>query len=150
MDDVYFQGPWPQTLESKAAAHFDSKVIDPAVTKLRLPHNLLSGARLSLTLPIRFGGFGLRSTVRVSNAAYWSGLAQAAPDILAATRNLPAPASVADPPPPPRLLPQSSLSFMQALSGCYASFTKQCLPSSASPLAPGPYPSVRDWLLEFL
>lgn len=38
------------SLIAKAAAHFDSKVIDTAVTKLRLPHNLSSGARLSLTL----------------------------------------------------------------------------------------------------
>ena len=40
-------------------------------------------ARISLTLPIRSGGFGLRSTVRTSPAAYWSALAQAAPELLA-------------------------------------------------------------------
>ena len=45
-------------------------------------NQLSSGAR---TLPIRLGGFGLRSVVRTSSASYWSGLAQAGPDILASS-----------------------------------------------------------------
>ena len=58
--------------------------------KPRLPNFVLSsGARLQLTLPIRHGGFGLRSMVRTLYASYWSGLAQAAPDILASARIAP-------------------------------------------------------------
>ena len=92
---------------TKAGAYFDSKVFDTASTKLRLPSNLTPGARLSLTLPIRLGGFGLRSVVRTSYASYWSGLAQAAPDILSRIRRLPPPSlppaspSSIPPPPPP-------------------------------------------------
>ena len=69
------------SITAKAAALFDAKVIETAIAKLRLPQNLSSGAHLQLTLPIRLGGFGLRSMFRSSYAAYWSGLAQAAPEV---------------------------------------------------------------------
>ena len=58
---------------AKAAALFDAKFLETATTKLRIPH--LSSGALTLTLPIRLGGFGLRSIVRTSHAAYWSGVA---------------------------------------------------------------------------
>jgi hypothetical protein len=39
------------SITAKAAALFDAKVIETAIAKLRLPHNLSSGAHLQLTLP---------------------------------------------------------------------------------------------------
>src|SRR5690349_19876846 len=72
----------PDVLRS-AAEQFDRSVLDTARNKLRLPDSSTDEAKLSLTLPIREGGFGLRSMTRVSPAAYWSALAQAAPELLA-------------------------------------------------------------------
>jgi len=128
------------TITAKAAALFDAKVFDTATTKLRLPHNLSSGARLQLTLPIRHGGFGLRSMVRTLYASYWSGLAQAAPDILASARIAPPSVVVlsdSSPPPPNTMLPSPSVSLplMQALAQCHASFISQGLPPHVCLLA---------------
>jgi len=63
----------------RAAREFDNMVLDAATRKLRLPKTLKTGAKLSLTLPCREGGFGLRSLARVSPAAYWSSNCQMAP-----------------------------------------------------------------------
>ena len=114
---------------TKAGAYFDSKVFDTASTKLRLPSNLTPGARSSLTLPIRLGGFGLRSVVRTSYASYWSGLVQAAPDILSS------PSSIPPPPPPSASSPPPTIPLMKALSQCYQSFTSRGLPSGAKQMS---------------
>ena len=78
-----------------ACEYFDRKVFETALTKLGLPSTLTDEAHTLLTQPIRLGGFGLRPMVRVSPAAYWSSVSQAAPDIssLIQTR-LVAPSSV--------------------------------------------------------
>ena len=83
------------------AEYFDDQVISTACTKLRLPIPLSSEARLSLTLPIREGGFGLRSTVRASPPAYWSAVAQAAPELLIFASKLPVAESSQSPSPTP-------------------------------------------------
>ena len=51
-------------------------VLDTATSILKLPP-LSYEAKIQLTLPIRHGGFGLRSMVLTSPAAWWSALAQA-------------------------------------------------------------------------
>ena len=51
-------------------------VLNTATSILKLPA-LSNEAQLQLTLPIRHGGFGLRSMDLVSPAAWWSALAQA-------------------------------------------------------------------------
>jgi len=68
----------PEILHS-GAVEFDRLVLASAASKLRIPFPLNNGATLTLQLPIREGGFGLRSMVRTSPAAWWCGLTQAAP-----------------------------------------------------------------------
>ena len=74
-------------------------------------------ARLILSLPIREGGFGLRSTERSSPPAYWSALAQAAPELLLFANKMKT-SSDASSQPPPSLL-DSSRPFVNALSDCH-------------------------------
>ena len=71
----------PRILDSHATA-FDNTVMRTASEKLGLPLAPNHVALLPLTLPIRLGGFGLRSVRLVSPAAYWASLARAAPFIL--------------------------------------------------------------------
>ena len=126
------------TVVAKAASEFDLQIIDTATAILRLPHHLTLGARKVLTLPIRHGGLGLRSMARTSHAAYWSGLAQAAPDILASAQRSSQPtstsSSIPSPPPLPSSIktPPTSLPLMQALAACHASFVSQGLPTASS------------------
>ena len=70
----------PRILDSHATA-FDNTVMRTASEKLGLPL-APNDVALPLTLPIRLGGFGLRSVRLVSPAAYWASLARAAPFIL--------------------------------------------------------------------
>ena len=70
----------PRILASHAAS-LDNTVIRIASDKLGLP-SLDNVALLPLSLPIRLGGFGLRSVRLVSPAAYWASLARSAPHIL--------------------------------------------------------------------
>ena len=71
----------PRALASHASS-FDDTVIRTASEKLGLPPSIDTAALLPLSLPIRLGGFGLRSVRLVSPAAYWASLACSAPYIL--------------------------------------------------------------------
>ena len=71
----------PRILDSHSTA-FDNAVMNTASARLALPPSLNDVALIPLTLPIRLGGFGLRSVRLVSPAAYWASLARAAPFIL--------------------------------------------------------------------
>ena len=71
----------PRILDPYATA-FDTTVTQTASTKLGLPSSLNNVALIPLSLPIRLGGFGLRSVRMVSPAAYYASLARAAPYIL--------------------------------------------------------------------
>ena len=71
----------PRVLESHAVS-FDDTVMRTASEKLGLPPSIDTAALLPLSLPIRLGGFGLRSVRSVSPAAYWASIACAAPYIL--------------------------------------------------------------------
>ena len=80
----------PSTLTSPACAAFDRLVMDAAMATLRLNEDSLPEEALTLlTLPLRHGGFGLRSMVTTAPAAFLGSLAAAArhlPDLeLAAT-----------------------------------------------------------------
>ena len=57
-------------------------VLETAIQRLGLPRPLSEKATLTLHMPIRIGGFGLRSAVRTSPAAYYSAVARTVPDIL--------------------------------------------------------------------
>ena len=72
----------PRLLRPHAIA-FDTMVMDTCIQKLSLPSPLPHAAQFTLNLPIRLGGFGLRSVFSVSIAAYFSAVAQSVPDILA-------------------------------------------------------------------
>src|SRR6185295_5098747 len=90
-----------------ACEYFDRKVFETALTKLGLPSTLTDEARTLLTQPVRLGGFGLRPMVRVSPAAYWSSVSQAAPDIAALIQSrLVAPSPLVASPPPEATAPQ--------------------------------------------
>jgi hypothetical protein len=79
----------PSTLTSSACAAFDRLVMGAAMATLRLNENSLPEEALTLlTLPLRHGGFGLRSMVATAPAAFLGSLAAAArhlPDLLTAT-----------------------------------------------------------------
>jgi hypothetical protein len=69
----------PSKLTSSACASFDQFVQSAAMTTLRLDKESLSKEVLTLlTLPLRHGGFGLRSMVATAPAAFLSSLAAAA------------------------------------------------------------------------
>ena len=70
---------------------FDKMVLNTATSILKLPKPLSSAAQLHLKLPIRHGGFGLRSMDLTSPAAWQSALAQAYRFIL---RLVPSPAAL--------------------------------------------------------
>ena len=72
----------PPPLLAQHAQHFDGLVLETAIQRLGLPQPLSDKATLTLHMPIRIGGFGLRSAVRTSPAAYYSAVARTAPDIL--------------------------------------------------------------------
>ncbi len=72
-------------LTRKATKAFDDRVLTTALTKLCIPTQpsndtaaRYNRANTLLTLPVRYGGFGLRSTYRTRHAAFWGGLAHAA------------------------------------------------------------------------
>ncbi len=69
----------PPSQIADAMAWFDAKVIETARTLLDLPEPLSCLSSLLLNMPIREAGFGLRSMVEVSPAAYFGSLALAAP-----------------------------------------------------------------------
>ena len=71
----------PRVLTSHASS-FDYAVMCTASEKLGLPRSPDNVALLPLCLPIRLGGFGLRSVRMISPAAYWASIARAAPYIL--------------------------------------------------------------------
>ena len=67
----------PQHLQQLATS-FDQQVMDTVYHRLHLQYNSANNKNLPsqlLTLPIRLGGFGLRSTVVTSPIAYWSSIA---------------------------------------------------------------------------
>ena len=62
-----------------AAQEFDRRMHDRALSLLQLSNSPNSDVALSsLSLPIRFGGFGLRNCATVSPFAYWGSFAQVA------------------------------------------------------------------------
>ena len=65
------------------AKKFDLMVLETAVSKLNLPKALSEETVSTLHLPLRLGGFGLRSVAKTSSAAYFSAVAQTVPDLLA-------------------------------------------------------------------
>ena len=67
----------PRILDPHATA-FDTTIKQTASAKLGLPASLNDVALIPLSLPIRLGGFGLRSLHRVSPAADWASLARCA------------------------------------------------------------------------
>src|SRR4051812_8772200 len=69
-------------LLAEHAQQFDSMVLETATLKLGLPKDLSEETVSTLQLPIRLGGFGLRSIARTSPAAYFSAVAETVPDIL--------------------------------------------------------------------
>ena len=73
----------PPRLLRPHAIDFDTMVMDTCVQKLSLPSPLPPAAQFTLNLPVRLGGFGLRSIYSVSITAYFSAVAQSVPDILA-------------------------------------------------------------------
>ena len=97
-------------------------VLATATFILKLPP-LSYEAQLQLTLPIRHGGFGLRSMVLTSPAAWWSALAQAfhfisllipSPDVLGA-----------------------DVPFVRSQSRCHSFFIKYNVPLNG-PVPPDP------------
>ena len=80
-DSLHARVVSPRILDPYATA-FDTTVTQTASTKLGLPSSLNNVALIPLSLPIRLGGFGLRSVRMVSPAAYYASLARAAPYIL--------------------------------------------------------------------
>jgi hypothetical protein len=71
----------PSVLEPHAEA-FDALMLQTCIAKFGLPNLLSNAAQQQLFLPIRLGGFGLRSLRSTSPAAYWSALALSASHIL--------------------------------------------------------------------
>ena len=71
----------PRVLATHATT-FDDMVTCTASEKLGLSPSIDNAAFIPLSLPIRLGGFGLRSVRLVSPAAYWASLACSAPYIL--------------------------------------------------------------------
>jgi hypothetical protein len=102
---------------------FDTMVLDTAISILKLP-KLSSAAQLQLKLPIRHGGFGLRSMDLTSPAAWWSALAQAYRFIL---RLVPSPAALTP-----------DVPFVKTQSLCHAFFTKYKIPLKGNPVPPTP------------
>jgi len=69
----------PSKLTSPACSAFDRLVLDAAMTTLHLDRDSLpEEMRKLLTLPLRLGGFGLRSMVATAPAAFLGSLAAAA------------------------------------------------------------------------
>ena len=69
-------------LLAEHAQQFDAMVLETAILKLGLPKDLSEESVAILQLSIRLGGFGLRSIVQTSPAAYFSAVAETVPDIL--------------------------------------------------------------------
>lgn len=72
----------PPRILATHATTFDHAVTCTASEKLGLTPPLDNAALLPLTLPVRLGGFGLRSVRLASPAAYWSSIARSTPYIL--------------------------------------------------------------------
>ena len=71
----------PPPIIRKHATFFDETILQTAVNKLGLPHMLPEQAKLTLQLPIKLGGFGLRSAERTSHPAYYSSVSMLAKEI---------------------------------------------------------------------
>jgi hypothetical protein len=112
----------PTSFHSTALA-FDKLLLDTATSILGLPA-LSTVAQLQLSLPIRHGGFGLRSMMLVSPAAWWSSLAQAYRFI---SPLLPSPSS-----------PSMNFSFVISQSQCHSFFEKFHVPFDNKPVPPLP------------
>jgi hypothetical protein len=109
---------FPETL-SRAVSAFDKMVLATATTILKLPP-LSIEAKLQLTLPIRHGGFGLRSMALTSPAAWWSALAQAFRFI---NRLIPSPDILTD-----------DVPFVKSQYRCHSFFNKYKVPLKGSPV----------------
>ena len=73
---LYWMRTTPPTASGDLAETFDELVMETASTILSIP-TLDTMARKQLCLPVKKGGFGLRSMVQCADAAWTSGLAQA-------------------------------------------------------------------------
>jgi len=102
-----------------AAVYFDDQIMNTAITKLRLP-TLSNVARLTLTMPIKEGGFGLRSMCRASPAAYYSAAAQAANIIYSHAMTL-SPSSTDSKSPLPLALSTPEPDFVRAIYSSHSS-----------------------------
>ena len=71
----------PPRLMTIHAAKFDSLVLGTVISKLGLPDPIPNEAKLTLSLPVRLGGFGLRLVASTCYVAYYSSIALAAVDI---------------------------------------------------------------------
>src|SRR5690349_9622400 len=67
----------PPPIIRQHAQTFDDSVIQTAINKLALPKSLSDQAILTLQLPVKLGGFGLRSAERTSHPAYYSSVSMA-------------------------------------------------------------------------
>jgi hypothetical protein len=72
----------PPRLTASHAATFDSLVLNNVIRKLGLPAALSDEAKQTLSLPIRLGGFGLRSVASTCHVAFWSSIALVAIDLM--------------------------------------------------------------------
>jgi hypothetical protein len=66
-------------LTAESTLLFDQQVLDAAKSKLQLPSPVSHSALQQMTSPVKFGGFGLRSSFSTRQFAWWGALAQAAP-----------------------------------------------------------------------
>jgi len=78
----YFARVIPPRLFMPHAERFDQMVMDTARRKFALPNPLTDAAKISLHLPIKLGGLGLRKVVSISLPAFFCAASNAAPDIL--------------------------------------------------------------------
>lgn len=107
----FFSRVFSPDVFSAAAKAFDHSVVHTFCTLLKLP-SLTPEAKIQLSLPIRDGGFGLRSMQLVSPAAWWCALAQSALHF--------APFLALD-------APRASLPFVKAQSTCHSFFSSHHL-----------------------
>ena len=68
----------PPRLVATHAATFDSIIL----RTVALPSPLSDEAKITLNMPIKYGGFGIRSAAATSHVAYWCSIALSAPDIV--------------------------------------------------------------------
>ena len=122
----------PPEILLPAASWFDDRIRSIFCERLRLS-DLSGDLALRVSLPVRFGGFGLRSVVRSSPIAYACSLASAARDIVAlhssALLSLPSssPSSLSS------VAPSSSVSSSSVSSSSLSSSSSSV---SLSPLPP--------------